>query len=81
MNTEKKSIVTINKRINFKFSDFTIPLLSFIKFPIFISALLNRIASLQSLYSLNSVVRVFDLSMDKAKAKKELKNKGGIYIL
>jgi hypothetical protein len=81
MKTNNKSIVLVKKRINFNFSDFTMPLATFTKYPIFLTALFHRIDQIRTEYSINSVIRVFDLNKGKAEAQKELRNKGGVYIL
>ena len=71
----------VKKRFHFNSSDFTMPMSTFTKYPIFLEILLSRIERLRSDYSINSEIRVFRLIKDKAKAQKELRNKGGVYIL
>ena len=76
-----KSLVLINKRTNLNFSNFTMPFAIFTKYPLFLKALFNRIDLIRTQYSIEFKVRVFKLNKDKANAQKELKNKGGVYIL
>jgi len=81
MKINDKSLVLINKRTNLNFSNFTLPLAIFTKYPLFLKALFNRIDLIRTQYSIEIKVRVFKLNKDKANAQKELKNKGGVYIL
>lgn len=81
LNPFNKSIILIKKRIYFKSSDFSMPILTFVKYPIFLKALFNRINQIKTYYSINSEIRIFDLNQDKIKAQKDLQGKGGIYIL
>jgi len=81
MKIKDKSLVLINKRTNLNFSNFTMPLAIFTKYPLFLKALFNRIDLIRTQYSIEIKVRVFKLNKDKANAQKELKNKGGVYIL
>ena len=53
----------------------------FTKYPLFFKALSNRIDIIRTQYSIEFKVRIFELNKDKANAQKELKNKGGVYIL
>ena len=57
------------------------PFAIFTKYPLFLKALFNRIDLIRTQYSIEFKVRVFKLNKDKANAQKELKNKGGVYIL
>lgn len=52
------------------------PLVTFIKYPIFLTALLNRINRIKTHYSIKNKVHIFDLNQNKAKAQTKLKNKG-----
>lgn len=58
------------------------PLANFTKYPIFFKTLLDRISLIKTQYSIKNKVRFFDLNTDNARAhiKKELENKGGVYI-
>lgn len=58
------------------------PLANFTKYPLFLKTLLDRINLIRTQYSIKNKVRVFDLNTDNARAlvKKELENKGGVYI-
>jgi hypothetical protein len=57
------------------------PLADFIKYPIFLKSLLNRIYNIKIKYDSSLKVRIYKLSVEKVKAQKELHNKGGIYLL
>ena len=81
MKINDKSLVLINKRTNLNFSNFTMPLAIFTKYPLFFKALSNRIDLIRTQYSIEFKVRIFELNKDKANAQKELQNKGGVYIL
>lgn len=54
INSSNKSIVLIKKRNNILFnsSDFSMPLATFTKYPIYLSALLNRIDKIKTHYSI-----------------------------
>lgn len=85
-NIINKSIIPLTKRINFRSSNFNLPLSSFPKFPIFLPSLLTRIKKIKLDYSINPPLspgreKIFDLNIAKAKSQKELKNLGGVYIL
>lgn len=82
MKTNNKAIILINKRTNLNFSNYTMPLANFTKYPLFLNALLDRICLIRTQYSIKQIVRVFDLNADNARAlvTKELENKGGVYI-
>lgn len=86
MKTNNKAIILINKRTNLNFSNYTMPLANFTKYPLFFKTLLDRISLIKTQYSIKHKVRVFYLNTDNARAyvkktkKKELENKGGVYI-
>jgi len=85
MKTNNKAIILINKRTNLNFSNYTMPLANFTKYPLFLfvkKTLLDRISLIKTQYSIKHKVRVFYLNTDNARAyvKKELENKGGVYI-
>lgn len=75
------ALVLVTKLYNLKSTDFTLPITRFIKYPILLYALINRIEKLRKEYFILSKVRVFDLSLEKDKAKKDLRDKGGVYVL
>jgi hypothetical protein len=80
-----KSLVLINKRINLNFSNFTMPISIFTKYPVFLTALFNRIDLIKTQYSIKfneplspCAPRVFNLRR-KLMLKKSLKIKE-VYI-
>lgn len=75
------ALVRINKRAYYYFDTFSVTKSEFTKYPIFLDALLSRIKTLLTKYSISSLVRVYDLALPgaKAKARKDLLGKGGIY--
>jgi len=71
----------ILRRGDFKAGDFIAPLARFVKFPIFLESLLERIRALGAQYNIKLSLRTFRMnSQGIAEAKKVLKGKGGIYI-
>src|ERR1700712_210239 len=78
---KQTQLIRVIKRIYLNSSDFFLPSSNVIKYPIFLDNLKGRIRELQAKYSLSKGCRVFDLSFEKKIAQKELKWKGGVYVL
>lgn len=76
-----KALTNITKRIYYSASAFFVSGNTIIKYPIFLDALINRIKRLQLKYSLPVKIHIYHLGTEVAKAKKELKGKGGVYVL
>lgn len=81
-NNNNTFLIHLVKRTgDFIMKDLWAPMSRFVKYPVFLSALLGRIHTIGAMYNINLQVRKYRINPEGiALAKKEMKGQGGIYI-